>query len=127
MKILSFDPGETTGVCIFNNPKEYKTLSIGKDFQSIHNIILETKPDLVVIEKFVLYPSKAKKLVWNEFYPSQIIGVIKFTCEKHKIPFIEQAAADKEYVNYLGHTFSNDHEKDAFGHAWFRYYTISSI
>lgn len=122
MKILAIDPGETSGVCIFENPKKFKTLSIGKSFKDIADLIYKVKPDLVVYERFTLYPSHAKALVWDEMYTSQTIGVIRYVCELKEIPAHAQSASNKEYVVYpKNYKFSNDHEKDAYGHAWYFY------
>ena len=121
-KILAIDPGETSGVCIFNTPNEYKTLSIKKSLVDVANIILDTKPDVLVFERFALYPTHAKSLVWDEMYTSQTIGVIKYICEINNIKYFTQSASDKEYVVYpKDYTFPNDHERDAYGHAWFFY------
>lgn len=122
MKILAIDPGETSGVCIFKNPKEFETKSIGKSFKEVADLIHSTKPDLVVYERFTLYPSHAKALVWDEMYTSQTIGVIRYVCELLNIPTVVQSASDKEYVVYpKDYKFPNDHEKDAYGHAWYYY------
>lgn len=119
MKILAIDPGNTSGFCEFLNPKEFTSFYVEKDLIQIHNEIKERNPDIVIFERFALYPAFAKHLVWDEMYTSQVIGVIRFTCEYLGIPYESFSAATKEYVQYPEkHTFRSDHERDAYGHAW---------
>lgn len=126
MKILAIDPGNTSGFCEFYHPKEFKSFSVEKDLVRIHEEIKERDPDIVVFERFALYPAFAKYLVWDEMYTSQVIGVIKYTCKSLGIPYVSFAASAKEYVEYpKEYTFRSDHEKDAYGHAW-NYYMKSN-
>lgn len=128
MKILAIDPGNTTGFCLFTNPKRFTSFYVEEDLIKIHDEIKERKPDIVVFERFALYPAFAKHLVWSEMYPSQVIGVIKYTCEKLDIPYVVQSASDKDYVKYPeGHQFRSEHEKDAYGHAWYYYMKQKSL
>lgn len=120
--IMGIDPGGTTGICIFENPDVYKLLEVKKDLSLMYKMIEVYKPDHVVFERFVLYPSAAKGLIYDDFYTSQVIGVIKLACEHFGIPYSEQAARDKDFVDYKDRKFPNDHIKDAYGHAWY-YYT----
>lgn len=120
MKILAIDPGNVSGFCEFYNPKKFSSFYVEEDFIQIYKEIKERTPDIVVFERFALYPAFAKHLVWNEMYPSQVIGVIRFTCEYLGIPYVSFSASAKEYVVYPeGHTFRSDHERDAYGHAWY--------
>lgn len=122
MKILAIDPGETTGVCLFKSPQKFKTKSLGKSFKEVADLIYSTTPDFVVYERFTLYPSHAKALVWDEMYTSQTIGVIRYVCELLNIPTVVQSASDKEFAVYpKDYKFPNNHERDAYGHAWYYY------
>lgn len=122
MKILAIDPGNTSGFCAFLNPKEFTTFYVEEDLIQIHNEIKERKPDIVVFERFVLYPTFAKHLGWDEMYTSQVIGVIRFTCEYLGIPYESQFASAKDYIRYPENCpFKTEHERDAYGHAWHFY------
>ena len=126
--ILALDPGETTGVCIFKSPTEFRSREIKLDLVAIGDLIKEVKPKIIVYERFVLYPAFAKHLVWDEMYTSQVIGVIKYEGQKLGSDLIAQSASDKDYVVYpKDHKFRSDHEKDAYGHAWFYTKSQSSI
>lgn len=119
-RILSIDPGESSGICFFKSPTDFKTKIIYKDFIKISEEIKKVKPDILIYERFTLYPSQAKALIYNEMYTSQVIGVIRLTCEIMGIDPVVQAAVDKNYVVYPSdYNFSSEHEKDAYGHAWY--------
>lgn len=95
--ILVFDPGESTGWCFqtFNGTVYGGTAR--KDHLEVANLIYTTRPDIVVLERFNLYPQMAKSLSWNSFYPCEVIGVIKYACMDLNIPVVEQAPSIKKY------------------------------
>ena len=41
--------------------------TIGRDHEKVAQMIFELEPDIVVVERFNLYPGKAKSLSWNSF------------------------------------------------------------
>lgn len=95
--ILVFDPGESTGWC-FQNAKGWICGGTArKDHLEVANLIRTAQPDIVVLERFNLYPQMAKSLSWNSFYPCETIGVIKVVCMELKIPIVEQAPSIKKY------------------------------
>jgi len=118
LKIIAFDPGDKTGVSYFKYGV-FKQETIEKSFTGIASAIVSYKPDIIVAEDFVLYPSKAKHLSWNDMYAAQVIGVIKYIGEVLDIPVVMQQANIKKFVDYSKYEGKNDHEKDAFAHAWF--------
>jgi hypothetical protein len=71
-----------------------------------------------------MYPGKAKSLGWNEFYPCQVIGVIKYICETEHFEMVRQDPYVKKYsggLTDLWTEFRNtckatEHTKDAFLH-----------
>jgi len=112
MKILSFDPGETTGFAYFEFPKNYKDIQLDgtvsdylkfwgefKDYITLEEIFFahSVKPDIVVIEAFRLYPHKANDKVLSSFPTVEIIGIIKYLCWNNEIPFVEQGANTKKF------------------------------
>lgn len=118
--ILAIDPGDTSGLCYYKSAKDFKTFTIYKDFNGIAEAIKNASPSLVVFERFVLYPATALSLAYNDMYTSQVIGVIKYICDKEGIPYYTQSASNKDYVIYpKKHIFKTEHEKDAYGHAWY--------
>lgn len=95
--ILVFDPGESTGWCFQAENGVVCGGTAGKNHMEVSRLIEVTKPDIVVLESFHLYPQKAKSLAWNSFYPCETIGAIKLTCMWLSIPFVEQAPSVKKY------------------------------
>lgn len=107
--VLAIDPGESTG-WLFGKPwnkdderilgQPYFHLvggTAGKDHVEVAGIILSSRPDVVVLERFNLYPGKAKSMSWNSFYPCEVIGVVKYVCQLQCIPIVELAPSVKKY------------------------------
>lgn len=134
--ILVFDPGESTGWCF----QDYNGLLYGgtarKDHLEVAQLIREARPEVVILERFNLYPHMAKSLSWNSFYPCETIGVIKVTCMDMGVPVVEQAPGVKKYfggfqedwktIGTLTHNLEpfskgvTEHTKDAYMH--FKYF-----
>ena len=58
--------------------------------------------DLVVCEKFALYAWNEKSMAGNEFETSQLIGVIKYLCKRHGVPYVGQFASEHKRIYKLG-------------------------
>lgn len=95
--ILVFDPGESTGWCYRAETGMVYGGTARKDHLEVAQLIRTTQPDIVVLERFNLYPQMAKSLSWNSFYPCETIGVIKVVCLELGIPTVEQAPSIKKY------------------------------
>ena len=116
MRILAFDPGETTGWCYLDTDRS-ETLSQGEfpTYTGLCGVLAKTAPDLVIIERFLLYPWSAKRLKWNKLVAVQVIGVIKFLCEEQLIPYILRNASVAKSVQ-LRQPLESKHATDAFRH-----------
>ena len=127
--ILAFDPGESTGWC-YRGPEG---VVIGGTCKKNHMEVAERiqilHPDIVVMERFNLYPQMAKSLAWNSFYPCEVIGVIRYLCMKYDIPLVEQAPSVKKYFGGFQADWEKlkmlsqnvtEHTKDAYMH--YRYF-----
>lgn len=132
--VLVFDPGESTGWCYASDSLQYMVCggTAKKDHLEVANLIRVVAPDVVVLERFNLYPQMARSLSWNSFYPCEVIGVIKVVCLELNISVIEQAPGVKKYFggfqadwNTIGllpaqlEIFSKgvtEHTKDAYMH-----------
>lgn len=135
MKILALDPGNHTGwVAYDTNTKALMGGTIGETFLGVWKPLC--KADVIVYETFNLYPGAAKHLTRNEFYPCQVIGVIRLFGEINKdVKLIKQSPSVKKFAGGLdevwekakqtselvGYTVS-EHTKDAFLHL--KYYLI---
>lgn len=134
--ILVLDPGEHTGWC-YQNP-EGKLLggTAGKDHKEVAKLFYDLQPDIVVMERFNLYPQMAKSLAWNSFYPCEVIGVIRYLCMVREIPLLEQAPSIKKYFGGFKTDWDQlkevskrkkldvtEHTKDAYQH--YRYFLLN--
>lgn len=126
--ILVFDPGESTGWVCGCSKGLIDGGTVGKNHIEVAQLIQDFKPDLIVFERFNLYPSMAKSLAWNSFYPCEVIGVIRYLCDSLGIPYVEQAPSIKKYAGGFGADWEQfkqvckvtEHTKDAYLH-W-KYY-----
>ena len=124
--ILTFDPGESTGWCLRDSDGRVWGGTLPKDHKKVAHTIEATMPHIVVIERFNLYPQMAKSLVWNSFYPCEVIGVIKYVCTELNIPIVEQAPSVKKYFGGFKSDWEQvkqtpgfkltEHVKDAYQH-----------
>ena len=127
--ILVFDPGESTGWCYQDESGRVTGGTCKKNHMEVAEKIQVLRPDIVVMERFNLYPQMAKSLAWNSFYPCEVIGVIRYLCMRFGIPVVEQAPSVKKYfggfqadwdqVKTLGINVT-EHTKDAYMH--YRYF-----
>lgn len=134
--IIGFDPGKLTGVAIYDEAKhdfvELKQILIDKSYQVIDTIVT-TQPSIVIVEKFVLYPWRAKMQGWSDLPAVQIIGVIKTVCDHLGIPlkfqyanqrkFVPQALIDRTSMRELGK--KKEHARDAALHVL--YYVMTHL
>ena len=119
MKIMSFDPGETTGFAVLDTDTgSWMTGVIGL-WHTIDSLLDCHKPDVVVFESFKLYPDKAHTQVWSDFPAVKVIGVIEYLCEKKKVPVHSQSASQAKCLSFNTGDQSklSNHEYDALRHA----------
>lgn len=76
MSIIALDPGNSTGWVARIDDKLIGG-TIGECHRKVWQLLNNLKPDTIVYETFQMYPGKAQKLIWNTFYPCEVIGVIK--------------------------------------------------
>lgn len=86
MSVLALDPGNSTGWVFRNNDSKLIGGTVGECHKDVWNLLTEKDPDVVVFETFQMYPGKAQKLIWNTFYPCEVIGVIKVWFMLHTNP-----------------------------------------
>ena len=138
MKIVSFDPGVTTGVTIINVPDLSYSIPLNlkaktlveytgevKEFKDILWLFTKFEPDKVVLESFKLYPHKAKDKIFSSFPTVEVIGVIKYISQMRNLTVTEQGANTKKFYDnkklrmcgvYKG---LSPHERDAIRHAFY--------
>lgn len=124
MLILALDPGGTTGYAVYDSD-DNRCLEIGqfKAWEDLDFLIVSgsmwSPPDVVVYEDFRIYPSAAKSLSWQELIAPQVIGVIRYLCERHNVLCEAQMASYRKSGNrpYVGNAPTTYHERDALLHA----------
>lgn len=144
--ILALDPGESTGWCFLDRENNMQAGTAPKSHISVAKLMDDLDPDIVVYETFKLYPSKAQSLVWNSFYPCEVIGVIEYKCAlrgmlsgtsgtDYRPQVIRQAPAVKRYAGTLPKKFAElskttkltEHSKDACQHLCYYLRQIKAI
>ena len=105
--LLAFDPGETTGCCVFKNgrPVEFRQLpTVNKktrdyEWDIIEEFIDEINPDAVIIENYRIYAHKLDQHSSSDVPTLQLIGAIKYMLHKRNIPFkLQMAQQAKGFV-----------------------------
>lgn len=77
MSVIALDPGNSTGWVFRDDNGKLIGGTIGECHKDVWLLLQQYDPDVIVFETFQMYPSKAQHLIWNTFYPVEVIGVIK--------------------------------------------------
>ena len=88
-RLLSIDPGETTGWSYFEEGqlKHYGQIVIPTfkdsriDAMDLWYLFERYKPDAVVIEGYRIYAAKAKHHTWSALYTPKLIGYLEAICQ----------------------------------------------
>lgn len=135
-KILCLDPGESTGWVLGTEDCAIRGGTCKRNHLEVAQLLIDEKPDVIVLERFNLYPGMAKSLAWNSFYPCEVIGVIKYIAMSADVPIIEQAPSVKKYAGDIKGRVDwemikdrcsgvTEHTKDAYQH--YRYFQIHGL
>lgn len=125
---LGIDPGEANGICGYNDEFHLMFMATvaDKDITGFLDIFQNLK--LIVIEDFVLYPSKAMKQVYSDMPTSRVIGRVEEWAGKRDVQLVKQLATIKttgyKWIGKKPLPKSNklNHELDA--HVHFMYWAI---
>lgn len=125
-RILVFDPGDHTGWVYRDGSGKVVGGTCQKNHLEVARCIEEHPADIIVMERFNLYPQMAQHLAWNSFYPCEVIGVIRYLCARGNIPLVEQAPSIKKYFGGYQSDWEQvkqtkgfkltEHVKDAYQH-----------
>lgn len=150
-RVLCVDPGENTGWSIWRGDKllgggqtlmgQFKfdvwdaitanegPLSEGQSHllhKGVKKAENKGRIGLFVIEKFALYPDKAKTMIWDEFRTVQLIGALVFMAELNDIKVEKQPASIKQRAMaggaeelFVRPLKENRHENDSIMHGFF--------
>jgi len=125
IKVISLDPGKSTGITYWNYEARNLCLlkaEVLKNYLDYNWAKLRIF-DLIIIEDFFLYPSKAQKLYFNKFPAVKVIGVVEYFAYKYKKEIIFQRAIDVKKI--VGNTVlkrfkcytTSPHTRDSARHA----------
>lgn len=126
-KLISIDPGDRhVGVAFFEG--EGCSWALNFTPSDAMDFLLQEVPgvDVVVVERYQLYPHLAQLQQGSDMRTSQMIGAIKVVARMHGVPVVIQPAAFKKAAESLikhrgivrkslGH---GDHAKDAETHGY---------
>ncbi len=128
MSILAIDPGAKhtglvecellAGITVF----KIGTIDTGECFRDLWDTLAFVNCDTVVIERFALYPHKARAQSWSTFRTVEVIGIVRLWCELNHKEFIEQTAVQKKAIKavtlkeYELGPFKDNHQRDAAKH-----------
>lgn len=126
-RLISLDPGETTGLAIFENGKlvqqdqlNTKTIPIG--VQTL-NRILDGEETMVVFEDYRVYGHKTESHAWAGLHTPQLIGVIRTFCTLRDMPtftqmatFAKGFATDPKLKEWGMYSVGQKHARDAVRH-----------
>ena len=128
MIILGFDPGESTGYGVVDTSMQSEfedpiggvvCKGVLDLWRGVEKLVIEHQPDVIVVEKFILYPGKAAAQSYSPLLPVQVIGVVKYVAEQHAILCIEQPAHIGKQMRLSDELYAhlrNKHVRDAFRH-----------
>ncbi len=123
-KILGVDPGESTGFVVVTATPGSRSATVHEFgvlrlWHGLGTLAKRTRPDVIVYERWRLYPWAARSLTWSELLPVQVVGVLKFVAEMLGTPCIGQNASFRKNVKLPASRFrqvDNKHARDALQH-----------
>ena len=98
MSVLVLDPGNSTGWVFEGSGNGLVGGTVRENHADVADLLKQLNPDTVVYETFQMYPGKAQKLIWNTFYPCEVIGVIKCYCQTNNIPIVGLQPSVKKFA-----------------------------
>jgi hypothetical protein len=97
IRVLGLDPGETTGMCVFEGTHmrvhgQIATANMPWAAVNIADSIQDFKPDIVVMEDYRVYKWKTDSHAWAELHTPKLIGAVEYICHLAKIKLYKQSA-----------------------------------
>lgn len=136
-KIMSLDPGGTTGVCILTHEDLWRftvyQIGPGPHHAELWRTICVEMPDILVCENFLYQRRPMEKGVGVEIISREYIGIAKLFCEIHEDetkfvlhpPSHMKFWTDEKLKKVYCYTTGKPHANDAMRHAL--YYTTFTM
>jgi hypothetical protein len=133
-KLLTFDPGETTGWCDVDTTTtpylvtwgQFKTWPLVDAFKNLDLYINNLKPDYVVYESYNIYSWKSDDHKQSDVPTLQVIGMLQTLLISRSIPYSTRNAqqakgfvTDDKLKSWGLYTRGDRHGRDALRHACF--------
>lgn len=104
-KVLTYDPGETTGVAVFSGPRliytdQIKTPDLSREsWLNLATYIDMYRPDIVICEDYRVYGWKTDQHTWAHLHTPKLIGMLTAVCYQHGIPMpiMQMAVQAKQF------------------------------
>lgn len=114
MRLLCFDPGETTGWAFLADGE-----IVGGAFpmdSRVKEMIDTFKPDVVLYEAFYLAAKAARRLIGSSFPTIEVIGVIKYLAKTAGIKCVAQPPSMRTHIHLKRTRGLGTHSSDAAKH-----------
>jgi hypothetical protein len=103
-KVIAIDPGETTGVVVFNARSQGREPYVNyREFsrEQMYDFIARVNwaEHTVVTEKWIIYPHMMNRLAFNECIAARVIGALEMQCCAAKKSIHFQHAKDAKEMN----------------------------
>ncbi len=85
IKVLSLDPGITTGIATLDYSDGVHADQVKCDHRAFYDFLVGYNPDTIIFERFV-YQRRDKVELW----PVEVIGVIRLYSEQFEVPLFAQ-------------------------------------
>lgn len=129
-RLLSFDPGHTTGWCLYVGTKQVHvgqiiTKSIPQCVENVENLFAETQPTAIVMEDYRVYKWRAQHHAGSDMLTTRVIGSIETIAVQHFMPEITKQPAhiakrwctDEKLKQWEMYVKGQKHARDAVRHA----------
>lgn len=118
LKVVAFDPGETTGACTFVGGelvdfRQIDTKDVAEGACRLKHYIQSAEPQILVYETYHVYEWKKDEHVWANLHTPRLIGALQYLCydrgeDLGPLPVIGQSAQ-------LAKGFATDENLEAWG------------
>lgn len=153
-RIIAIDPGQTTGICLFEGSQLVHSTQLAtglmptavipvRDYLQGFDLLNTDKPprpavdgiDAVVIEDYRIYSWKTDEHAWQSVHTLRLLGAIEWVCHELGLPLIKQSAQqakgfcdDLKLEAWGVYKVGQRHARDAIRHAcYYQLFRVAQI